>query len=777
MIIRKNVSWTLKFLALVWILLLSICLSLQIRHFVQHSIQYDLISTEANVEYDSVVELATERLSYLGDYRAIFMVGFPAESSSDFESYVARINAGWNPPKALKQIQWEALDINDTLSYYRTISKSLMSMRDQLDATTATDDELFAKAIESLTTVGNNGYIAKIEDPLGFFARWVQKRVPKSTILTTGETLKLYADSYVWAISFYQTTKDLDGLNPIGLTRSVEQLKDVVHEIDPNARVLVRGMPYESAVVATKNLKDLAAIVGALICFFGFLAYRWTRSNTLPGLMLGCTVAGLIGGLTALLTIFSAINLWALTLGVCFISISFMNSAYVSFIHHRHPNMDAKACLKEALPVMLWITAVECIAFGVLWCIPIPVWQNVAVFMCSAILTSQITLVIAYLIINTKDDRQDINPEKFEQFNRYWPRLSLKRWQKAPYDTVGYVVISLFIISCGFYLLEFDLENDSFVKVPLQVQLDSERVEDMLMLPSSDQFFLVTSASEQETLMNEEALRMGFAQRRFSNMTTTCVTKWLPSYERADRVKKIRSELFERIKDRINPLIHHKIKPNMNNQPTIQFDSWYSSASSIPVRHLWLGEHDGRISSIVQIAGITEPFVPQLKKLSDALSGVVFIDTIQKAKQRLNENRFFMSGIYVLLVISSIALSLFHYGLNSWRIVFPPLVGSLVTVACLGWLKIPFSLVSVAALIIVYGVGMAMSLCYQNNRSYGGKNLILLFYSLVAILANFGILSLVEAPFTHEFSLTCMIGIFLTFCFAILFRISSNQKH
>ena len=101
MIIRKNVSWTLKCLALVWILLLSICLSLQIRHFVQHSIQYDLISTEANVEYDSVVELATERLSYLGDYRAIFMVGFPAESSSDFESYVARINAGWNPPKAL----------------------------------------------------------------------------------------------------------------------------------------------------------------------------------------------------------------------------------------------------------------------------------------------------------------------------------------------------------------------------------------------------------------------------------------------------------------------------------------------------------------------------------------------------------------------------------------------------------------------------------------------------------------------------------------------------
>lgn len=777
MIIRKNLSWALKCIAFVWALFLAICLSLQIRHFVHHGIQYDLISTEASVEYDTVVQLATDRLSYLGDYRTIFMVGFPAESSPDFESYVARINASWDPPKALTQIQWEALDINDTLSYYRTISKSLMSMRDQLDAATATDDELYAKAIESLTTVGNNGYIAKTEDPLGFFARWVQKRVPKSTILTTGETLKLYADGYVWAISFYQAPKLLDGLNPIGLTRSVDRLKEVASEIDPNAKVLVKGLPYESAVVATKNLQDLAAIIGALICFFGFLAYRWTKSNTLPGLMLGCIAAGLIGGLTALLMIFSVINLWALTLSVCFIGIGFMNIAYVSFIHHRHPNMDAVTCLKEAIAVILWITAVECIAFGVLWYIPIPVWQNVAVFMCAAILISQISLIIAYLIIDTQDDRQDIHPGKFEQYNRYWPRLSLKRWQKAPYDTVGYVIISLFITCCGIYLLEFDLENDSFVKVPLQVQLDRERVQDMLMLPSSKQFFLVTSASEQETLMNEEALRMGFAQRRFSNMTTTCVTKWLPSYERADQVKKIRTELFERIKDRINPLIHYEIQPNMNNQASIQFDSWYSSASSVPVRHLWLGEHEARISSIVQIAGITEPFIPQLKSLGDALSGVVFIDTIQTAKQRLNENRFFMSGLYVLLVITSIALSLFHYGLNTWRIVFPPLAGSLVTVACLGWLKMSFSLVSVAALIIVYGVGMAMSLCYQNNRSYGGKNLILLFYSLVAILVNFGILSLVEAPFTHEFSLTCMLGILLTFCFAILFRISSKHEN
>lgn len=773
---RKSVSISWKVLAGFWLLLVLLATLFQVRFLSVNGIHHDLNATHPKVVYEDVVAQATDRLSYLHDYRTIFMVGFPVSHAQDFESYVARINAKWSPPEPLQSIQWEALDINDSLSYYRSISKSLMSMRDQLDAVNTTNEELLAKGVASLTTVGNNGYIAKVDDPLGFFARWVQKRIPKSTILTTGETLKLYADNYVWAMSFSQAPNDLKGVNPLAFIRSVEDLREIVQEINPEAQVLVRGQPYTSAVIATQNIHDLLAVLIILLIFFGFLAQRWTKSNVLPVLMLLCTVVGLIGAGCASIIFFKEFTLWTLTLGVSFVGLCFMNVAYVSFIHHRHPNVSAQKCLELALPVLCWITLIECISFGVLWFVPIPVWQEFSVFMIAAVISCHITLIVCYPLSQIASDQQSFRNERIDHIGRYWPRLSLKRWQKTPFDILGYTMITLFVISTGFYLLEADQARTQSTEIPLSLQLDNARVEQMLMLPSSQRFFMVSSGSVQETLMNEEALRMGFVQRRFSNMTTTCVSKWLPSNERADHVKKIREELFYRIQKPLNDILGYDIKPNMNTQPPINFDQWYQSNSSGPVRHLWLGEHHGRYSSIVQVAGISEPMIPQLKALGDALSGVIFIDTIETQNLALNDSRFFITGIYLLLVVTSITLSLFHYGLDSWRIVFPPLGGSLGMIAILSWFKIPFSLTSAIALVVVYGVGMSISLAYQTNRDYGAKNTILLFFSAVATLASFGIIGLVDAPFTKCFGLNCTVGILLTCCITFLFRQATQQN-
>ncbi len=777
LITRKSVSISWKVLAGFWLLLVLFAVLFQVRFLSVNGIHHDLAATRPNVVYEDVVAQATDRLSYLHDYRTIFMVGFPISHAQDFESYVARINAKWSPPAELENVQWEALDINDTLSYYRGISKSLMSMRDQLDAVNTSDEELLAKGVASLTTIGNNGYIAKVDDPLGFFARWVQKRIPKSTILTTGETLKLYADDYVWAMSFYQAPKDLKSINPLAFIRSVDQLREIVREINPDAQILVRGQPYTSAVTATQNLQDLLAVLIILMIFFGLLAQRWTKSNVLPMLMLLCTAVGLVGAGLACIVFFKQFTLWTLTLGVSFVGICFMNVAYVSFIHHRHPNVSAQKCLELALPVLCWITLIECISFGVLWFVPIPVWQEFSVFMIAAVLSCHITLIVCYPLSQIESDQQSFRNERIDHIGRYWPRLSLKRWQKTPFDILGYTLITLFVISTGFYLLEADQNQSQAFEIPLSVQLDNARVEQMLMLPSSQRFFLVSSGSAQETLMNEEALRMGFVQRRFNDMTTTCVSKWLPSNERADHVKKLREELFHRIQEPLNTMLDYTIHPNMNTQPPINFDQWYESAFSSPVRHLWLGDHHGRYSSIVQVAGISEPMIPQLKALAEALSGVTFIDTIETQKVTLNDSRFFITGIYLLLVVTSITLSLFHYGLDSWRIVFPPLVGSLGMIAILSWFKIPFSLTSAIALVVVYGVGMSISLAYQTNRDYGSKNTILLFFSAVATLASFGIVGLVDAPFTKYFSLNCTVGILLTCCITFLFRQATQPNN
>ena len=75
-----------------------------------------------------------------------------------------------------------------------------MNLVDQHTIAASSDDELLARALESLTGIGQASLIPKADDPLGFFDRWAKKRLPRSTVVSSGDTLKLYADNRVWAI-------------------------------------------------------------------------------------------------------------------------------------------------------------------------------------------------------------------------------------------------------------------------------------------------------------------------------------------------------------------------------------------------------------------------------------------------------------------------------------------------------------------------------------------------------------------------------------------------
>ena len=102
---RKSVSISWKVLAGFWLLLVLLATLFQIRFLSVNGIHHDLTAIEPRVVYEDVVAQATDRLSYLHDYRTIFMVGFPVSHAQDFESYVARINAKWSPPEPLESLQ------------------------------------------------------------------------------------------------------------------------------------------------------------------------------------------------------------------------------------------------------------------------------------------------------------------------------------------------------------------------------------------------------------------------------------------------------------------------------------------------------------------------------------------------------------------------------------------------------------------------------------------------------------------------------------------------
>ena len=82
--------------------------------------------------------------------------------------------------------------------------------------------------------------------------------------------------------------------------------------------------------------------------------------------------------------------------------------------------------------------------------------------------------------------------------------------------------------------------------------MKKKTVDRLLSLPNTDKFFIVTASSPQDVLMGEEALRLSFVQRGMNktDMTTTCISKWFPSYTRQKDIEKLRLDMFNRVRER-----------------------------------------------------------------------------------------------------------------------------------------------------------------------------------------------------------------------------------
>ena len=87
------------------------------------------------------------------------MVGFPEHTAASFDDNVLKIKGLWEVPSSLKKVNWEGLEINEYFSFYRLISNRLMNLVDQHTIAASSDDELLARALESLTGIGQASLI------------------------------------------------------------------------------------------------------------------------------------------------------------------------------------------------------------------------------------------------------------------------------------------------------------------------------------------------------------------------------------------------------------------------------------------------------------------------------------------------------------------------------------------------------------------------------------------------------------------------------------------
>ena len=775
--IRKIILASWQVLAVTWTLLLILALGFTSHFLLKNGLDYDQAHLYPVVELDDARAAAQKNLSPFSNYRIIFMVGFPEYTASSFDDNVLKIKGQWDVPTQLKKVSWEGLEINEYFSFYRLISNRLMNLVDQHSVASSTDDELLARALESLTGVGQASLIPKADDPLGFFDRWAKKRLPRSTVVSSGDTLKLYAANHVWAIFVYEAPHDLKDLSVFELNHCIEALKQVSASIVPEATVLVHGKPYVSVKAAHTHLLELSGIATFILIFLGGLIRKWSPSNRFPTLVVFAVLSSYIVGLSAVIVFFGSVSLWTIVCSSALTGIVVMLVGYFLLVHRNNVNDSPLKVLDRIFKPLLWIVFILCSALALLYVIPLVAVRQVVIFMISGFLGCAITLFLIFPSFNPGPIAESDFSKRMHFFSLHFPRFSLKHWQEKPtdYTAIGITVALLLII--GYVQLNFYQNIQNLTYISPELASEEKTVEKLLTLPNNDKFFIVTASSAQDVLMSEEALRLGFVKRGMNQteMTTTCVSKWFPSYTRQHDIEQLRHEMFERIKAPLSELLGYPLHQPNPVQLNVQFEQWLNSPSARSVRHLWLDVPEG-YSSIVQVAGMRNEQINDLVDLGEHLAGVTFVDVTGDANNFLAQYRFIFTGIFILSVVCSFTVSLFHYGLRSWRIVVPALAGVLCSVSLTSWFGMPFTVFSAMALILLYAIGMIIALLYYTNEENEALSFSLTTFTFLAISFSFCFIGLSSTPAIKTLGLSTALGVLSTGIIILLVRPKTKES-
>jgi predicted exporter len=175
-------------------------------------------------------------------------------------------------------------------------------------------------------------------------------------------------------------------------------------------------------------------------------------------------------------------------------------------------------------------------------------------------------------------------------------------------------------------------------------------------------------------------------------------------------------------------------------------------------------------ATVIQLTGEIDSFaVARLNALADSMAGVSYIDEVQNLSELLGKYRV-QIGKWVLIAYLIVLLTLMRrYRARVWRIVAPPLLASILTLAILLQLEPGINLFHLLAMILVLGIGLDTGIFLAETDAAPHTWLAVSLSTATSLLA-FGLLALSNTPVLHHFGITVAIGLSLVWLMAPLMR-------
>ena len=761
---------TLKSAALGWLVIVAVTIGLALRQ--GPAFDSSILSLLPESAQQPLVQAAIEQMSNGFSQRLILVVAGANEQKlraavAGMAEYLAKL-------PDIAQVYWQVDEadvarMRDQLYPYR-FSVIDVGVRELLLAGSyqQLSDRALARLYGPLSSMG----ISLVEDPFGLYYESTVNRSNTLNLEVEKSLLKI-VDTEIPAY-LLMLTLDGDPFSP-GLQERVlsaitAQQGERSAAIDS---IAMSGLLVHAAAGARQAKNEISTIgVGSLIGIVIIMLLVFRRFKPLLLLMfpvaVGCSFATAM-----LLLIFDKLHLVTFAFGAGLVGVSIDYALH--FLCARRVS-SASQVLRKILPGLLLGLFSSVIAYAAMALTPFPGLRQMAAFSVFGLCASWLTVVLWFPQLTRADKQQPLGVDaKLDKLRRRFPKLDSRPllWL--------FLLLPLGLACLAIRGGESQDDIRLLQTSPASLLQQERSLHKTLGISSSSRFLLVSADLLEQCLQIEEQLVSHLEELKDEALIGgyQALSSSLPSQRRQAENYELVRQLYERQLDPFFSLL--KVSPTIPVEALAVFNHSAQRRLSPAVwRQQIVGEasqglvvthaESATVATVLQLTGELDSSAgARLNTLANTMSGVSYIDQVRNLSDLLGEYRTQVSAWLVFAYLVVLLVLLWRYKIQVWRIVTPPLLASVLTLAILLQFEPGINLFHLLALILVLGIGLDMGIFLAETEEASHTWLAVSLSAITSLLA-FGLLALSDTPVLHHFGITVAIGLSLVWLMAPLMR-------
>lgn len=640
-------------------------------------------------------------------------------------------------------------------------------MRAALDA--ATPEALAQAALARLyapTAMGPGPGV--LEDPLGQGTDWWRAR-SRGIARIDGEWW-LPAERGHAAVLRFRTTGGafrVDGSTP--LAEAFDAAQAAVAPIE----LQVAGIPLIAESAAAQANREMTTIgLGSLLAIVLLVALAFR--SPLPVLLVATSLlVGVASALVVTEAVFGSVHVLTLVFGASLVGVAEDYGIHYFAARQGDPTRSGIAQIDRLLPGLLLALATSALAYAAIGLAPFPGLRQMALFSAVGLVAAFLTVACWFPLWPRRAPAPSGLSTRVANSLASWPRLgraAAGSHSRHPMLAAALVLAALALSVAGLWQLRAADQLRALQGVPPGVLERQQAVAERLEAPSPAQFFLVEAEDVEALLQREETLVDALERLRDEGVLTgwQALSDAVPSArtqltDRA-RVAALEAEVREHLAGALGeplPL------PAPQADAPLDVETWLASPLSMGERPLWLGEREGRVASVVRVAGIRPASLEALSALGT--DGVRWVDRTAQYSDLLATYRLQIQAWLVLGVLAVAFALVLRFGRAAWRALVPTLLAGALALGVQGLIGEPLQLFNVLALMLLLGVGIDYGIFLLEHQD-DGASWLAVSLGAASTLLGFGLLALSSTPALHGFGLTMLVGVGAVWGLSPLFR-------